>query len=188
MACRGEVFLIAEGSVEGTSRLVRSASVEAGGWIAVARNPVEVRYLLEHAACGGVSLALSLGQLTLGLRPDRVATEAADRLGGKIAESGAISSVTLETEGGFDRGLVRVGKLELFFWNEYMTAEREGERLATFPDLITTIDPESGEAFTSAEARVGRRAEVLIVPQAGIPLGAGVRGREFSEAKMGRGE
>ena len=44
-----------EGSIEHTSKLVRMASIEAGGLVAVARNPVTAAYAKENCAVGGVS-------------------------------------------------------------------------------------------------------------------------------------
>ena len=36
------------------------------------------------------------------------------------------------------------------FWNEYATVEKDGKRLATFPDLIMTINAKTGEPVTTA--------------------------------------
>lgn len=179
VASAGDLFMVVEGSVASASRLVRAAAVEAGGFVAVCRNPIQADYLKEHAAPGAIRLALELGEFTMTLRADQVAAALASRLGGEVIGSGRISHVELETSGGFDRGTIRIDDLELTFWNEYMTAHRGPHRFATFPDLITTIDPETGEAFTTAEATAGRRADVLIVPRHKIPLGAGVRNYVF---------
>lgn len=175
VAAARDLFMVVEGTVSSTSKLVRAGAVEAGGFVAVCRNPIHPDYLKEHAAPGAIRLALELGDMMMKARPDQVAAVVAKRLGGEVIESGRISHVELETSGGFDRGVIRVNDLELAFWNEYMTAQRGFRRFATFPDLITTIDPETGESFTTAEAAAGRRADVVVVPRERIPLGAGVR-------------
>ena len=47
-----------EGTIDHTSKMVRLASIEAGGLVAVARNPVKVSYARENCALGGVSYAI----------------------------------------------------------------------------------------------------------------------------------
>ena len=84
----------------------------------------------------------------------------------------------LETAGGYDIGLVRTEgdqPCELTFWNEFMTLERNGQREATFPDLITMLSLDSGLPVSSAEIRQGDRVAVLVVPRDRLILGEGVR-------------
>ena len=99
---------------------------------------------------------------------------AADWLGGEIAAVDEVSAVELRSAGGFDVGYVQVGSLTLDFWNEYMTLEHSGERAATFPDLIMTLDAATGEPVTSAEVCVGHRLAVLRVARNRLLLGAGM--------------
>ena len=47
-------------------------------------------------------------------------------------------------------GYAEVDGCQLTFWNEYATAEKDGKRLATFPDLIMTINAKTGEPVTTA--------------------------------------
>ena len=51
-----------EGTIDHTSKMVRLASIEAGGLVAVARNPVKVSYARENCALGGVSYAIDTGK------------------------------------------------------------------------------------------------------------------------------
>ncbi|HKU99544.1 MAG TPA: DUF917 family protein, partial [Vineibacter sp.] len=53
---------VASGRLEKTSAIVRRASVEAGGLVAAARNPVSVRYAREHGVPGAISDAIALGR------------------------------------------------------------------------------------------------------------------------------
>jgi DUF917 family protein len=87
-----------------------------------------------------------------------------------LAGRGAVESLTLLTAGGFDTGSVRVGDLELTIWNEYMTLERSGRRLATFPDLIVTLDDRTGLPVASAELREGASVAVAVVPRSALRL------------------
>jgi DUF917 family protein len=95
----------------------------------------------------------------------------------------------LQTVGGYDVGSLRVADVELSFWNEYMTAERGAGRLATFPDLIATLDAKSGDPVVTAELTDGRELLVVAVPKARLILGAGIRRPESlapAEAAVGR--
>lgn len=99
--------------------------------------------------------------------------------GAKIVE-GIIEDVALKTTGGFDIGKAQLvddarHRYELAFWNEYMTLEVEGERLATFPDLITTMSLETGFPLISGEVKRGLRVAILYTPGDGLKLGAGMR-------------
>lgn len=170
------------GSLDRAAALVREASVKAGGLVAVARNPVSAGYARTHAAPGAIAQCIALGRAMLAARAGgygRAAAAAAEFLGGTLAAAGRVERVALETRGGFDVGAVTVagrdGPAELTFWNEYMTLEIAGERLGTFPDLITTLDAADGRPVATAEIAPGRDIAVLLVPKAGLLLGAGMR-------------
>ena len=64
--------------------------------------------------------------------------------------------------------------------NEYMTLERNGLRLATFPDLMTTFN-EAGEPVTSAALEEGQVIYLVNVPKEKIPIGYGNRYPEIYE-------
>ena len=142
------VEVIARGSLDKVDKLIREASIHAGGMVAVTRNPVTPEYLKENAAVGGLSKAVDVGKIiqTYINDAERIAIEIIKYLGGgKIVDKGIVSNISLETRGGYDVGKVLIkGKsnsYEITFWNEYMTLENaDGVRLATFPDLIVTLD------------------------------------------------
>ncbi len=58
--CRLEMLVW--GELESCGHLVREASIRAGGVVAVARNPVSVDYLRQHAAVGALAWAQALGK------------------------------------------------------------------------------------------------------------------------------
>ncbi|TVQ37271.1 MAG: DUF917 family protein [Spirochaetaceae bacterium] len=186
-ACGGDpqagryVELSVTASLPEAARIVRQASIAAGGLIGVARNPVSVAYARQNAAAGAISLAIELGRI-LDQAPAGIAAaeRAAERLGGSVLlPEASVKSVSLETVGGFDVGAVeltdRNGSYELTFWNEYMTLERGGERLGTFPDLLATIDLETRVPIPSADITEGMQVALLHVPGGKIPLGGGMR-------------
>ncbi|MDP2948449.1 MAG: DUF917 family protein [Chloroflexota bacterium] len=169
--------VVARGGLAAASMLVRQAAVQTGGLVAVARNPVQARYVREHGAPGAISQAIGLGQAMLDAPAAKRTQAAAAFLGGKVVARGVVTSFVLETRGGFDIGRLGLsGDGEAFtltFWNEYMTLDGHS-RLATFPDLIMTFDPE-GLPVTSAELREGREVQVLTVPASRLILGSGMR-------------
>lgn len=54
------------------------------------------------------------------------------------------------------------------------TAESDGERIATFPDMLASFDARTGEAVSVSELKPGSAAAIVISPSKHIPLGAGV--------------
>ncbi|QBD80817.1 DUF917 family protein [Ktedonosporobacter rubrisoli] len=169
---------VVSGSLTTCASLIRKASVEAGGLVAVARNPVTVRYAREHAACGAIGQALELGRLMLKQQTkggDAVARAAMEFLGGKIICQGTVENVTLNMQGGFDVGTVEIKDYALTFWNEYMTLEQGGERLGTFPDLIMTLQRATGIPIPTAELQQGEEIILVHVPRQRLLLGAGMR-------------
>jgi DUF917 family protein len=178
--------LVVSASIVEASRLVRQASISAGGMVAVARNPVQMEYIKKHGAPFALSQALEVGRrIEKGrtISPHRAATEAVEYMGGQLVGEGTVEGLRLETKGGFDVGItfVRTEKfrLELTFWNEFMTLEQEGERLGTFPDLIALMDLSTGLPLPSANLQEGQKVAVILVPKGKLILGAGVKDPEL---------
>ncbi len=184
--------VVAEGALGACDRMIREASVEAGGLVAVARNPVSPEFVAENGAPRAITQAIALGEIILDGRAsggEAVVAALAAELGGRVLARGPARSFRLDTRGGYDVGQVRVGNVELTFWNEYMTAERSGDRLATFPDLIATLDAATGDPVVTADLEDGHELLVLAVPKARLLLGAGIRHPESlvpAEAAVGR--
>jgi DUF917 family protein len=179
------VEILAMGKIEKASSLIRSAAVQAGGLVSVARNPVSLRYVKENAAAGAIKQAIGLGQRILSAKPEGgiAMVEAACKfLDGEIIYIGDINEIFLESKGGFDVGKVLMGDYEITFWNEYMTLEKSGHRLATFPDLIMTIDAETGLPVTSAEIMKDQKIALIVVDRKNLKLGAGMRAPELFKA------
>ncbi|MHC5260392.1 S-methyl thiohydantoin desulfurase domain-containing protein [Streptomyces sp. UC4497] len=156
------------GTLDATSNVVRRASVEAGGWVGVARNPVEVGYATKAGAPGAIGFAIELGHRFLAEGP----AGAAAHLGGEIAVTGTVREYRCEQREGLDIGVAVLDDAagtELHFVNEYMTFEAGGERKAAFPDLITTFDA-AGQPLASADVEVGKEVSVLVAPAANLLL------------------
>ena len=164
-----------EGSIEHTSKLVRLASIEAGGLVAVARNPVTAAYAKENCAVGGVSFAIETGKaFRKGLETsvEEAVNSVCEFLGGRVLARGKVENFSIETTGGFDVGYAEVDGCELTFWNEYATAEKDGKRLATFPDLIMTINAQTGEPVTTAMMEEGLDVYVIGTDKKNLKLSA----------------
>jgi DUF917 family protein len=170
--------VVTRGPVRHTANVLRTAAVASGGFIAAARNPLPAAYVREHAAVGAITFALRLGEAMLAAESagaEATIDAIVSTLGGRILGRGEVRAKRLRTEGGFDIGGLDVGELELGFVNEYMTAEAAGERLATFPDVITTLSVADGRPVSIADIGEGQEVAVLAVEKGRVPLGAGVK-------------
>lgn len=175
-----EIALTVSGTVEQTSAAVRHAATLAGGYVTVLRNPATAGYFREHAAVGCISQAMEIGRVWQEHMdsPHELLIALENLLGCRELGRGVIEAVELKIEGGFDVGLVNVrtdsGALYVDFMNEYMTAEKDGCRLATFPDLIALIHRETCLPLCSAQLRQGQQVSVVCVPRARLKLGRGM--------------
>jgi uncharacterized protein len=169
---------VVRGPVAQCANVLRTVSDQSGGFIASARNPVRASYVREHAAVGAVSFALGLGEAMLAAEPggaEAVIEAVRERLGGTILARGRVAAKEQRYEHAFDIGSLRVGEVELGFVNEYLTAEAGGERLGTFPDVLTTLSLGDGRPVAIADIADGDEVAVLHAPKSQIPLGDGVR-------------
>ena len=174
------VEMICQGKLAVTANLVRQAAVQAGGLVAVSRDPVPAAYLRENAAPGATSQAMHVGQVVLAEKDkggQAVIAAVVSAVSGQITCQGIVKQLRLETVGGYDIGLVVIEgdqAAELTFWNEFMTLEMDGNRQATFPELITLLSLETGLSISSAELTEGHQVAVLTAPQENLILGKGV--------------
>jgi uncharacterized protein len=99
---------------------------------------------------------------------------AARRLNGEILVTGEVTENRVSYSGGFDVGTLRIGKVTLGVYNELMTADLDGRRIATFPDFLGSLDPDSGDPVAISALKPGVRVAIVAAPMRSIPLGAGV--------------
>jgi len=180
------IEMVTCGTVRSASRASRLAAELAGGLAAVVRNPVTAGYLKDHAALGTYTQAMELGCALLEAEGPQGRADAAARvLGSEILCRGTVTDYSLSTTGGLDHGRCTLtgdsGEHTLYFYNEYMALQQGEERLSTFPDLIATLDGETGQAVLTADMAVGRKIAVLRVPYGRLRLGAGLRSRKDYE-------
>jgi DUF917 family protein len=187
--------VVAWGTLQTTSNVIRAQARDMKALIAMARDPVTVSYTKEHGAPGALRMAMDLGYEFLASKDkgaDAKVRAATEFLGGELICKGRVTEVAIEARGGFDVGFATVkqgdGEWELGYVNEYMTLEKDGDRLATFPDLVTTFDGE-GDPVTSAGLAKGQTVYVVNVPKEKILVGDGNRyseNYEVVEAALGK--
>ncbi|WEX76412.1 DUF917 family protein [Sinorhizobium numidicum] len=176
------IELVVRGATARVSPVLRTAADMSGGFIASCRNPVRASYVKENAALGGISMALTLGEAIIaaeGKGGSAVIDAIVMITNGLILAEGTITEKSVVyTKEAFDIGTVTLGKGDdstvLHVMNEYMAVETpDGRRLATFPDVITTLSPE-GEPLSVGQLTVGMEIFVLHVPKSVIPLSSSV--------------
>lgn len=176
------IELVVRGATAKVSPILRTASDMSGGFIASCRNPVRASYVREHAALGGISLALSLGEAILSAEPKGGAAVidaiCAATQGEIIAQGRVARKAVVYTNEAFDVGTLTLGSgtdaCTLHVMNEYMAAERGGERIASYPDVITTLSPD-GVPMSVGEIAEGMELLVLRIAKTAIPLSSSTR-------------
>ncbi|TDN60036.1 DUF917 family protein [Scandinavium goeteborgense] len=153
---------VSQGGLEQVAGIVRRASVEAGGMVAVARNPVPVSYACQHGAPGAISQAIRVGRAWLDHGVDGVLS----LLQGREVARGTVSRYQCEQQGGLDVGFITLDdgmETTLRFINEYMLIEQNNQLGARFPDLLMTFDGQ-GKPVVSAHVREGMALQVVRIP------------------------
>ena len=170
------------GEVARADDILRAVSIQSGGFIAAARNPIAASYAKQHAAVGAISYAMSLGEAMLAAQPngaEAVIDAAVRKTSGRILGRGPVRNATVDTRDSFDFARFVVedveGTLTLHTMNEYMAVDKGGARLATFPDLICTLSLETGLPVSVAQMREGQEVAVLVNDKADLPVGTGAR-------------
>jgi DUF917 family protein len=136
----------------------------------------------QHAAVGAISYAMRLGEAMLAAQPEgaeAVIAAAVRQTKGRILGRGPVRDAQVDTRDSFDFAHFQVespdGALLLHTMNEYMAVDREGTRLATFPDLICTLSLETGLPVSVAQMHEGNEVAVLVNSKANLPVGTGAR-------------
>jgi DUF917 family protein len=173
----GHFLSVNRGDVNTCDDVLRDISVRTGGFIASARNPVELAWVKEHAALGAISLALDLGAAMIEAGTgtagsgDAVVEVVAERLGATVLDTGPLRlAQPTRTMGGWDHGAFRVGGHTVPYLNEYMVVDCGGARVATYPDTISIIDRATGEALAVKDGREGMEVVLLTVPASALPV------------------
>jgi hypothetical protein len=173
--------IVVRGPTARVSPVLRTASNESGGFIASCRNAIPVKWVAERAVLGGISQALKVGRAIVAAEArggDAVIAAICEATGGTLLAKGTVVRTGLEyTKEAFDCGRIEFaaagGNIVAHVLNEYMALERDGERIATYPDVITTLTPE-GVPVSAGRLAPGMPVNILHVPKERIPLSASV--------------
>ncbi|MGH3430868.1 MAG: DUF917 family protein [Terriglobales bacterium] len=172
-----------EGVVRGSTMtcddVLRDISVRTGGFIASARNPVELSWVREHAALGAISLALRLGahmRRALSEGADAVIAAVGDTIAAKELARGPLRHIVpLRTQGGFDHGTLAVGDHHVPYLNEYLAVEADDERLASYPDTIALLSLADGRPVAIKDAADGIEVALVVASAGDLPRSSSAR-------------
>jgi uncharacterized protein len=157
-----------------TERFARSITVDMGCTAMIALYSLSGRDVKQAMVPGTLGLAEELGRILREARAGHANPLHAilDRLRGYHIFGGKVADVERRTEAGFARGEARIAGLgadldrvlTIRFQNEHLVALRDGEVLASVPDLITVLEAETAEPITTEELRYGLRVSVIAAP------------------------
>jgi len=176
------IELVVRGATAKVSPILRTAADMSGGFIASCRNPLRASYVAKNAALGGISLAIGLGEAIIAAERkggSAVIDAIVKTTGGSILARGTVTKKDLVyTREAFDIGTFVLGEgdkaITIHTMNEYMAIDDAGgARLATFPDIISTLDA-AGTPLSAGQLREGMYIFVLHVPKTKIPLASSV--------------
>lgn len=173
-----QISVVVEGNLVKTSQIMRSVAISSGGLVASARGPYPVRFVQENGALGAITFQIGLGQAMLDAQAGMARIEAAARfMGGSVLMIGQVAQNDVIYQNGFDLGQMVVTdgsrKLALGVYNEFMSADLDGTRVAGFPDMIGSLDPETGDPIAIAQLPVGARVAIVAAHHTRFPLGKG---------------
>lgn len=177
------IELVTRGATAKVSPILRKAADMAGGFIASCRNPIRASYVRQHAALGGISQALALGQAIVEAEPKggkAVVDAICNATGGTILASGKVQSNTLRyTDQAFDVGVITIGEgaqqVKIHVMNEHMAVDNaHGERIASYPDVITTLNTD-GQPLSASKVLEDMDILVFHIPKTLIPLSSSVK-------------
>jgi DUF917 family protein len=177
------IELVVRGATAKISPILRKAADMSGGFIASCRNPARASYVRSNAALGGISRALELGHAIMAAEAgggDAIIEAICEATSGTILGRGMVKRKAVAyTDAAFDIGTItiRCGQrdLVLYVMNEYMAVETgDGDRLATFPDVITTLGSD-GRPVSVGHIEEGVELSVFHIAKAHLPLSSSVK-------------
>jgi DUF917 family protein len=152
-------------------RFARPATVEMGCAASIALYPMTGWQARASMVPRTLGLAREIGQLITRARAQRKdpADALVASLPGRVLMRGKVTDVERATTGGFARGTATLegiidddgSTMRLDFQNEHLVATRDGEIIASVPDLICVLDVETGEPVTTESMRYGFRVAVV---------------------------
>ncbi|WP_237690571.1 DUF917 domain-containing protein [Paenibacillus caui] len=177
--------LVVKGTPAKTSNILRVASDMSGGFIASARHPLPASYIKQHAAIGGISMAIELGEKIMAAEPqgaEAVIDTICKSTRGEVVGVGEVSAIDVKYSGAFDIGTITIdvpgNPMTIHVMNEHMAVDdSKGNRIATFPDVITTLSAETGQPVSVGHLKPGMKIAIFHIKKDFIPLSSSVKDR-----------
>lgn len=174
---KGDAALVETESNRRMEWLARGVTIRMGGAAYMSMYPMSAGEVRRTAIPGTLGLAQGIGATLRQARerhrdPFAALTEMLATTiysHGSVLFRGKVLDVERRTVEGFARGRAVLEpfeggrRLELTFQNEYLVARSEGVTRAVVPDLICTLDTETGEPITTEALRYGQRVTVYTI-------------------------
>ncbi len=160
--------------------IARGVTIRMGGHAMLVDYPMSGADFKRTAVRGTISMGIQIGEAVAGARKsgmhpvEAVCAATQDTIYGRgvVLFEGKVTDVERRTREGFAVGhalLQGLGDyekshLEVRFQNENLVAIRDGETIASVPDLICLLDSERATAVTTERLRYGQRVTAIGIP------------------------
>lgn len=160
--------------------IARGVTIRMGGHAMLVDYPMSGAEFKRTAVRGTISMGISIGEAVAGARKtgvrpvEAVCAATRDTIYGRgvVLFEGKVVDVERRTREGFAVGRALLqglgayegSQLEVRFQNENLVAIRDGEPLASVPDLISLLDSERATAVTTERLRYGQRVTAIGIP------------------------
>ena len=154
-----------------TEKLARAITIQMGGSAMCSLYPVTAKECKDYLIRGSLSLIHHIGNI-IEKHSFNAYEILVKELNGKHLFQGRVRDVERRTEGGWNRGIVRLEGIDEFvnrdakidFQNEFLVAMEGDAILATTPDLICVFDANTGAPVTAETIKYGLAVNVLGLP------------------------
>jgi uncharacterized protein len=160
--------------------IARGVTIRMGGHAMLVDYPMSGADYKRTAVRGTISMGIGIGEAVAGARKtgvrpvEAVCAATRDTIYGRgvVLFEGKVVDVERRTREGFAVGRALLqglgayegSRLEVRFQNENLVALRDGEPIASVPDLISLLDSERATAVTTERLRYGQRVTAIGIP------------------------
>ncbi len=152
-----------------TEKFSRSITMEMGGSAIIALYVMSGDEIRDYTIHGSLTHTIEVGKsIREGENPLESLLEVTE---GFHLFRGKVIDVRREITGGFVKGEAKLsglgefdGEVEIEFQNENLIARKDGEVIASVPDLICLVDSETSRSITTEGIKYGYRADIIGIP------------------------
>ena len=171
---RGNSLLMDTVDNQQLERFVRAITMEMGGSCYSALYSMTVAQARKCLVLGSISMTHRTGKALFDARAKHLdpVAELVRVTGGHCLFKGKVTDLQRTIDGRWSKGAATIAGLDehegqeatLQYQNEFLMAQSGDRVLASTPDLICTVDMETGEPITAEQVRYGLRVAVLGLP------------------------